>query len=169
MSVADYQRTDRRDHAAGRPQRWCVYHADAEPSGNQGMEVRVGSHGWPPFWMEKGIGERPVHKCTAPRWRVPGVRPCGRLLLRREEKSWGMRRGDRSVRKELGRSAHGGDGSAWKPWGRALQGRGTYNTKSAPQYPDFRVKWCASSLLVASPSGFEPLLTAWKAVFLSSY
>lgn len=61
MSAADHQRTDGRDHAAGRPQRWRVYHADAEPSGDQGMEVWVGPHDCPSFWMEKGgRGEQPT-------------------------------------------------------------------------------------------------------------
>ena len=54
MSAADHQRTDGRDHAAGRPQRWRVHYADAEPPGDQGMEVWVGPHDCPSFWMEKG-------------------------------------------------------------------------------------------------------------------
>ena len=61
MSAADHQRTDGRDHAAGRPQRWRVHSADAEPPGDQGMEVWVGPHDCPSFWMEKGgRGEQPT-------------------------------------------------------------------------------------------------------------
>ena len=51
-----------------------------------------------------------------------------------------MRRGDRSARKELGRNAPEGDDAAWKSWRGALQAEGTYNTKGAPQDPDFQGK-----------------------------